>query len=226
MTQATDATFATRRADDIRLITSVSAAHFVSHYYILVLPPLFAFVRADYGVSYTEIGLALTVFNGVSAILQTPTGFLVDRFNARLLLALGLILGATGLSIAAAVDSFWVLVLMFGLMGIGNTVYHPADYSLLSRHVASERLSQAYSMHTFAGLLGGAVAPVSLLFMHCLYGWRGAFAGAAVMGFIVAAILLMQRDPDGRSEADASGRQAAGGAKARARRAETIRGGC
>ncbi len=81
----------------------MSAAHFVSHYYILVLPPLFAFIRADYGVSYTEIGLALTVFNAVSAVLQTPAGFLVDRVNARLVLAAGPICSAQlGLAVASA----------------------------------------------------------------------------------------------------------------------------
>src|SRR5882672_3084176 len=86
MTEATDLTFAARRPDDSRLIAGVSAAHFVSHFYMLVLPPLFTFVRSDYGVNYTEIGLAITVFMAVSAILQTPTGFLVDRFGARLIL--------------------------------------------------------------------------------------------------------------------------------------------
>jgi len=101
MTEATDLTFAARRADDTRLIAGVSAAHFISHFYMLVLPPLFAFVRADYGVSYTEIGLAITAFMAVSAILQTPTGFLIDRFNARLILAGGVVLGAAGLIIAA-----------------------------------------------------------------------------------------------------------------------------
>jgi MFS transporter, FSR family, fosmidomycin resistance protein len=81
------------------------------------------------------------------------------------------------------------------VMGIGNTVYHPADYALLSRHVAAERVSQAYSVHTFAGLLGGAAAPGTLLFMHSLFGWRGAMLGAATLGFAVAALLLLQGDP-------------------------------
>ena len=102
MTQATDLAYTARRAGECRLIAGVSAAHFVSHYYILVLPPLFAFIRADYGVSYTEIGLALTIFNAVSAVLQTPAGFLVDRVNARLVLAAGLLLGALGLAVASA----------------------------------------------------------------------------------------------------------------------------
>jgi MFS family permease len=173
----------------------VSAAHFISHYYMLVLPPLFAFVRVEYGVSYTELGLALATFNIVSSIFQTPAGFLVDRVNARLLLAAGLVIGAVGLAGAALIHSFWMLVVMFGLMGLGNTVYHPADYALLSRHVSPERMSQAYSVHTFAGLLGGAAAPGSILFMHSLWGWRGAFLGAAALGLAVALVVLLMREP-------------------------------
>lgn len=194
MTEATDLTFAARRADDTRLVMGVSAAHFVSHFYMLVLPPLFGFVRADYGVNYTEVGLALTVFMAVSAILQTPTGFLVDRYSARLLLAAGVLLGAVGLVIAALVNSYWALVGAFGLLGLANTVYHPADYSLLSRHVAPERMSRAYSIHTFSGLLGGAVAPAAMLALHGLFGWRGAFIGAAVLGCVVAAVFLILSD--------------------------------
>ncbi|MEX2035057.1 MAG: MFS transporter [Xanthobacteraceae bacterium] len=195
MTEATDLTFASRRADDFRLIAGVSAAHFVSHYYILVLPPVFAFVRAEYGVSYTELGLAITVFMIVSALLQTPAGFLVDRFNARLILVAGLLLGAIGLAVAALVPSYWLLVAMFGVMGLGNTVYHPADYVLLSRHISPERISQAYSLHTFAGLLGSAAAPGGMLLMHGLFGWRGAFVGAAILGFSAAAALLLMPEP-------------------------------
>ena len=81
MTTSTDVSVTARRGGDVRLIAGVSAAHFVSHFVILVLPPVFAFVRADYGVSYTELGLAITVFMVVSALFQTPAGFLVDRCN-------------------------------------------------------------------------------------------------------------------------------------------------
>jgi FSR family fosmidomycin resistance protein-like MFS transporter len=186
MTEATNLNFAARRTDDFRLVAGVSGAHFVSHFYMLVLPPLFAFVRADYAVSYTEVGLALTVFNTVSAVAQTPAGFLIDRINARLALIAGLVLGAAGFAIAALVDSYWMLIAMFGLIGLGNTVYHPADYALLSRHVSAARMSQAYSVHTFAGMLGSAAAPGAVLFLHGLYGWRGAFLGAAAIGLIAA----------------------------------------
>ncbi len=178
----------------VRLIGVISAAHFTSHIYILILAPLLPFVRAAYGVSYTEIGLALAAFNIVSAALQTPAGFLVDWLGARTLLIAGLIVGALSFIIVGLVDSFWVMVVMFALAGVGNTVYHPADYSLLSHHVPAERIGQAYSIHTFAGLLGSAVTPASLLIMQNLWGWRGAFIGAGLFGLAVAAVLMMVRE--------------------------------
>lgn len=193
MTQATEILGAAR-APHLRLVGVISAAHFVSHYYILLLAPLFPFVRSEYGVSYTEIGLALTAFNGVTAALQTPAGFLVDWLGARILLIAALLIGAGAFVIAGLVDSFWVMVAMFALAGVGNAVYHPADYAMLSNHVPSDRIGQAFSVHTFAGMLGSAMAPASLLMMQSVWGWRGAFIGAGILGFAVAAILLAVRD--------------------------------
>ena len=193
MSQATELLGASR-APPLRVVGVISAAHFVSHYYILLLAPLLPFVRAEYGVSYTEIGLALAAFNIVSAALQTPAGFLVDWLGARVLLIVGLAVGASAFVIAGLVDSFWVMVAMFALAGVGNTVYHPANYALLSQHVPPDRIGPAFSVHTFAGMLGSAVAPASLLMMQSLWGWRGAFIGAGILGFAVAAILLAVHD--------------------------------
>jgi MFS family permease len=193
MTQAA-ATLSPRTSAETRLVISISAAHFVSHYYILMLPPLFDIIRADYGVSYTQLGLALVAFNVVTAVGQTPAGVLVDRFGARTLLIGGLLLGAFAFALAGLIHSFWLMVAMFALAGVGNTVYHPADYSLLSHHIPPERVAKAFSIHTFAGMLGSTAAPASLLMMNSLWGWRGAFIGAAILGFAVAALLLVQRD--------------------------------
>jgi MFS family permease len=172
-----------------RVLGAVSAAHFVSHYYILLLAPLLPFVRADYGVSYTEIGFALVAFNVISAALQTPAGFLVDRLGGRTLLVLGLIVGAAAFVLTGIIHSFWFMVAMFALAGVGNTVYHPADYALLSQHIPPQRIGQAFSVHTFAGMLGSAVAPPTLLLMHELWGWRTAFVAAGVFGLVIAGIV-------------------------------------
>jgi MFS transporter, FSR family, fosmidomycin resistance protein len=191
MTPTTEIAARAEPSSDAQVIGLVSAAHFVSHYYILVLPPLFTVIRADFGVSYVELGLALTAFNVVSAVLQTPAGFLADRVNARAVLIGGLLLGAAALAGAAVLPSFWAFVAMFALLGLGNTVYHPADYALLSRHVSPRHMGQAYSVHTFAGMLGGAVAPASLLLLAAAFGWRGAYLASAALGAVVAATLLL-----------------------------------
>ena len=180
-------------AAEVRVTGSVSAAHFLSHFYFLLLPPVFMAVRGEYSVNYTELGFAITVFNIVSAIFQTPAGFLADRVGPYLVLVAGLALEAVAFGLVGVVHSYWFMVFMFGVAGLANTVFHPADYALLSHHVAKERVGRAFSFHTFSGILGGAVAPASVLFLEKVIGWRGAFIVAAILGAVVTLILLALR---------------------------------
>ena len=195
MTQATELPYSTARTSETMLVAGVCTAHFVSHYQMMLLAPLFAVVRADFDVSYTELGLALTAFNVVSAVLQTPAGFFIDRTGARLNLIGGPLLGAVAVAGAALASSFWVFVAMFAVLGLANTVYHPADYALLSERVVPARVTQVFSFHTFAGMVGSAIAPVTLLFMQNLVGWRGAFLGASALGLVAALLLMWQGEP-------------------------------
>lgn len=183
------------RADTERspagVLALICAAHCVSHYYILMLAPLFPIIKAEFNVSYTQLGLALLAFNLTSAVLTPPAGYLVDRIGGRMVLIGGLLAGSVALAGAALLPSFWAFVAMFALLGVGNTAYHPADYSLLSQHVPSSRMGQAYSIHTFAGMVGSAAAPPSVLLLANLYGWRNAYLVAAAVGLAVAALLIV-----------------------------------
>ena len=192
MAQITEVSGGAARTNDTRIISLVCAAHFVSHFYILVLPPLFPFIRDFYGVSYTELGFALTAFNVTTALCQTPAGFLVDRIGPRSVLISGLVLGAACLAVVGSIPSFWLMVAMFALFGVANGVYHPADYAVLSQLVSKERAGQAFSVHIFAGFLGTAVAPASMLILQGLLGWQGAFVAASLMGLLVAIALVIQ----------------------------------
>jgi len=183
------------RASETKLVAGVCFAHLVSHYYMLMLAPLFAFIRADFGVTYTELSLALTTFNVVSAVSQTPVGFFIDRTGARINLIGGLLLGSAAIAIAGAVHSFWVFIAMFAVLGLANTVYHPADYTLLSERVSPRRMTQVFSFHTCSGMIGSAIAPVSLLFMQSAVGWRGAFLCSALLGVLAALVLAVQGEP-------------------------------
>src|SRR5262245_21585114 len=126
MTPTTDV-IVPSRASEAKLVASVCFAHMTSHYFIVLLAPLFVFIRADYGVSYTELGLALTAFNAVSTVMQTPVGFFIDRTDARMNLIAGLLLGSGAIAVAGLVDSFWVFVAMFALRSEERRVGKRAD---------------------------------------------------------------------------------------------------
>jgi len=181
------------RWQDARVVGLVGAAHFVSHVYFMVLPPLFAFIRADYDASYAELGVALAAFNIVSTLLQPAAGFLVDRLAPRPLLVGALALGATGLAFAALVPFYWALVAGWAIAGLANTIYHPADYAILSDAVGARRVGQAFSLHTFFGMLGTAVTPAWMLFCAVRWGWHGAVLSAAALGYVVAIVLVLQK---------------------------------
>jgi len=175
----------------IPLLTQVSGAHLVSHLHMMALPAVLPLLPAQMGVSFVELGLALSVFNIVSALVQAPLGFAVDRFGARRVLTFGLLIGSLSfLSLGLLPSYAWLLVAM-GLAGFANGVYHPADYALLSTGIDEKRMGRSFSVHTFAGYLGAAIAPGMLLGIAAWQGTRSAFAAAGVVGFIAIALLWL-----------------------------------
>jgi MFS transporter, FSR family, fosmidomycin resistance protein len=180
---------------EIRIVGLVCAAHFVSHYHILLLPPVFEVVRGELGVSYVALGAVLTAFNVISALLQTPAGFLVDRVGARPVLIGGMTVGVGALLLAAAFPSYWMLILAYALLGLANTVYHPADYSILSSTITPKKAGRAFSFHTFSGFFGSGVAPACVLACAAYAGWQGAFYVAAALSALVIAALVIWGAP-------------------------------
>jgi FSR family fosmidomycin resistance protein-like MFS transporter len=175
---------------DAKVIALVATAHFVSHVHIMLLPPILLLVKDHFGTSYAEIALAITAYNVMSALLQTPAGFLVDRIGARVMLTAGLILSGGALCVATLLPGYGAFLVGYALLGIANTVYHPADYSILSATIDGNRMGKAFSVHTFAGYLGSGVTPALVIAAVALWGWNGGFLSAAVLSF-AAAILLM-----------------------------------
>jgi MFS transporter, FSR family, fosmidomycin resistance protein len=184
---------ATAPRHDVRVISLIGVGHFFSHFYILVLPPLFPLLRGELGVSYTALGFALAVLNLVTALTQAPIGFLVDRFGARYILVAGLAIFALATGLIGIFPSYTALVLLMALAGLGNSVFHPADYSILSASVKPERMGRAFSIHTFGGYFGFAAAPVVIVFLTELFGWRAALIASGAVGLVVALVLLANR---------------------------------
>ena len=182
------------RATDTKVIGLVGSAHFVSHVFVLALPPVMTFLRPEFNVSYTELGLVMAVFNAISGIFQTPAGFLVDRTSGRTVLVGGLLLGSASLAASVVMPNFLLFGLMFAFLGVANTVYHPADYALLSSRISPGWMSQAFSIHIFAGFIGSAVTPAIMVALALQFGWRSAFLAMALLGALVAVAILLFGD--------------------------------
>jgi MFS family permease len=195
-----------RSATSARTLGAISTAHWVSHFHLLVLPMLFPFLKQQLGVGFIELGFALTVFAVVSGLTQAPIGFLVDRVGARKILLMGLALGGGALMMLGLHLSYPWLIACAVLLGLANSVYHPADYAILSAHMDEARMGRAFSIHTFAGFLGGAVAPPIIAALVTVSGGHGALMIAGAVGPLVALLLLVIGVPD----ASAADHKAAG----------------
>jgi len=175
-------------AGENRTLALIGAGHFLSHFYALTLPPLFLFFREEFSVSYALLGALVTGYAMVGGVLQAPVGLAVDRWGARPVLLAGLALNAAAIAAIGLVSSYWALALLAVAAGIGNSVFHPADYAVLAARIRERRLPRAYSLHTFLGFFGTAVAPLTMATLAALMGWRNAvmLAGAAGLATVLA----------------------------------------
>ena len=187
------ASAATHWRDDAPVIGLIGLAHAGSHFFHLILPPLFPWITTDLGLSYVQMGLAMSVFFAVSGLAQVVAGFAVDRLGAERILLAGLILLGLGALCAASAQGFAQILLAAVLLGLGNSVFHPADYAILGHHVAQSRLGRAFSVHTIGGSLGWAAAPPAMAFLAIGFDWRVALIIASIAGFAIALCVLAMR---------------------------------
>ena len=172
----------------------IGTGHFMSHFYVLCLPPMFLVWQKVFDVSFAQLGLSVALMSGTTAVLQTPVGFLVDRHGARRFLVGGALLMSLSIAAMGLATAFWQILILAVLSGVGNSVIHPADYAILSGSVDKDRMGRSFALHTFSGNLGfSAGAPVIALLMVWI-GWRGSLMLVGLVGVpIVGAILLQSR---------------------------------
>ena len=177
-----------------RVNALIGTGHFLSHFYVLCLPPMFPYWQHAFGVSYAQLGLTVALMSGITALLQTPVGFLVDRHGARRFLVGGTLLMTLAMAAMGLATSFWQILLLAALSGVGNSVIHPADYAILSGSVDKSRMGRSFAIHTFNGNLGFALGPPVIIALANAMGWREALVVVGMVGVpLVATILLQSR---------------------------------
>ena len=177
---------------DARVNTLICCGHTLSHFYILMLPTMFLAWQQAFGVSFAELGISVAVMSGTTAVVQTPIGFLVDRFGARRFLIGGTLLMTLSISLMGVATSFWQIVALAMLSGLGNAVFHPADYAILSGSIHPSRLGRSFAIHTFVGHVGFASAPPVTAALIWLIGWRGTLLSVGLIGIPVTLAILWQ----------------------------------
>ena len=178
---------------DVHVIVLVSIAHSLSHFLQLALPPLFPLLKAEFDVSFTLLGTLVGTFYASSSVTQFASGFLVDRAGARPVLLGGMALLVGGTLLASLAPGPWWLFPAAAAMGIGNGVFHPADFAILNASVDPKRLGYAYSMHGVGGNLGYALAPIVSYGLGAAFGWRTSLIVMGIVGLIVLGVLATQR---------------------------------
>lgn len=182
---------AEQTARDLKTIGLVSTAHGMSHFYQLVLPPLLPVLKTAFDVSYVDLGLLMSAFYIASGLVQTPAGFLVDRLGARTVLVGGLAVYGIAIGLMGLMPEFWMLLPCAALAGIGNSVFHPADYSVLTANVSPGRMARAYSAHALSGNAGWVLAPMTVLGLTGIIGWHNALLAVGCLGVALAAFLAL-----------------------------------
>jgi predicted MFS family arabinose efflux permease len=177
---------------DARVNALIGCGHFLSHYYQLCLPPMFIAWQPAFGVSYAELGLAMALMSGTTAVVQAPIGFLVDHYGARRFLVGGTLLMTLSIAAMGLATAYWQIALLAMLSGLGNSVIHPADYAILAGSVNRARIGRSFALHTFVGHVGFAAAPPVTALLMLLIGWRQTLFLVGMMGLPVVLSILWQ----------------------------------
>ena len=193
---------------DRKVISLIFVAHMASHVYQFALPALYPLIHRVEGLSFTQLGMLSTVFFFCSGSGQTPAGFLVDRIGARPVLVGGLALLSCATALYGLAPSYPVMLVLAAFAGLGNSIFHPADISILTGSVRPDRMGRAFSTHYLGGFIGYAATPVTMISLGYWLGWKTAIFGVGAAGLVVALLVWSQRHAlrDDRDAGRAAGR--------------------
>jgi FSR family fosmidomycin resistance protein-like MFS transporter len=181
------------RRSEVAIVILVAAAHFWGHFYTLAIPSALPLIRAEFGASNVSMGMVMAAFALMAVTWQLPMGVFTDRHGARAFIIGGLALESLAMFSQSLAPSVIVMVGIALIAGIADSVFHPADYTMLTAKIRPSWLGRAYAVHTFSGFLGFALAPTLMTFLLSHGSWRWVLAALGLAGMATAAVLLACR---------------------------------
>ena len=154
--------------------------HFFHHLLTALPVPLLPMIRNEFGLNYTQAGLAVSAFTLSYGIGQLPAGWFTDRIGARIMLTIGLSGVAMAGFLVGLSKGHLMLTLFLALMGFLGGGYHPAAPPLIFAVVPKEKRGPALGLHMVGGSASYFTAPIIAAAIAAVWGWRGSFLGLAV----------------------------------------------
>jgi FSR family fosmidomycin resistance protein-like MFS transporter len=169
----------------MRIIAACALAHLINDLIQAVLPSIYPLLKANYGLSFAQIGLITLTFQITASLLQPWVGFYTDRKPMPNLLPLGTLCTLVGIVMLAFVGSFSMILLASALIGIGSSTFHP-ETSRIARLASGGRYGLAQSTFQVGGNAGSAFGPLLAAAIVIPFGqgnvaWFGLFAVFALL---------------------------------------------
>lgn len=173
-----------------REVWLISAGHGLTHWYPATFYILLPLIGAELGLSYSQIGLIMTIQHLAGAISNVPGGIAADTIGRKgYLMAISLFMVGLPYALMSLTHSFWMLLVCVTLVGISNNIWHPAAIPTLAFRYP-ERKGLVLSYHGMGGNLGEALAPLVIGSLLAVFSWRTVVVLNVVPGLVMAALIL------------------------------------
>jgi FSR family fosmidomycin resistance protein-like MFS transporter len=166
----------------------LSSGHFATDFANGALPALLPFLKDKFSLSYTAVGAVILASQASSSLIQPLFGLWSDRRGAMWLLPTGVAVAGVGIALAADAPSYWLVLLLVLVSGVGSAAYHP-EGSKFAGFVSGRKRASGMSWFSIGGNLGFGVGPLATTAVVVAFGLRGGLL-LAVPGLAVALALV------------------------------------
>jgi MFS transporter, FSR family, fosmidomycin resistance protein len=177
---------------DRRAMALLSSGHFATDFANGALPALLPFLRDRFSLSYTAVGAVVLVSQASSSLIQPLFGLWSDRRGAMWLLPAGVAVAGVAIGFAANAPSYWLVLLLVLVSGIGSAAFHP-EGSKFAGYVSGRKRASGMSLFSIGGNLGFAFGPIATTALVVAFGLRGGLLVAVPCVLVAGALLVSAR---------------------------------